>query len=91
MSDIFTLLTLPRTSNGLTALRETPIESDDDGSPPRKAPRAALATYSPGSAARAKRNLDERNHGPINIQIVGNYGKPLSSTNYKDCFMLACQ
>ena len=74
MTSVFTLLTLPQTSSGFTALRSTVIDSVDDGSAsPRifKTPR--LDTDSDSASASRSKHHNARNGGPIRMQIIGDH------------------
>ncbi|KAF5376863.1 hypothetical protein D9615_007286 [Tricholomella constricta] len=70
MTDVFTLLTLPKTSNAFTALKST-VTDDGSASPRRKTAR--LDTDS--DAASASRSNRTRLAGPIKISIIGDHQK----------------
>ncbi len=76
MTTVFTILTLPKTSVGLTALRPTltTVNLEDDPDRPQKVARSNTDKDS-ASAFRTKQvsALDEKRKGPIQIQIVGEY------------------
>ena len=74
---IFSLLSLPKTSDGLTALRPTTLVTssleDGSASPTRKVARLASDSDS-ASAFRSKQPpLQAVKSGPIQIKIVGDY------------------
>lgn len=75
MTDVITLLDLPVTSKGFTALRPGVIETVVDGSasPPHKAARLEGDSDS-GSASRSRARAQERSEGPIKLQISGDPG-----------------
>ncbi|KAF9481235.1 Cullin-4B [Pholiota conissans] len=76
MTSLDFLLTLPRTSDGLTNVKPTTLPGVDDGSgsPPRKVARLAAGSDS-ASASRSmgKASSIQRLDGPIRIQVIGNY------------------
>ncbi|KII86249.1 hypothetical protein PLICRDRAFT_55976 [Plicaturopsis crispa FD-325 SS-3] len=72
MTDIISLLTLPQTSKGFTALRSTVVDNGTDHrseSPPRKTPRLSADSDSTSSRSRKQKNNEKR--GPITIHIDG--------------------
>ncbi|KAH7925704.1 Cullin-4B [Leucogyrophana mollusca] len=73
MTDILSLLTLPRTqtSKGFTALRSTVVDAIDEGSAshPRKTPRLDADSDS-GSASRSRDRAQPNKTGPIRIQLI---------------------
>ncbi|KAJ3517835.1 hypothetical protein NLJ89_g253 [Agrocybe chaxingu] len=73
MTSVFSLLSFPRTSDGLTALRPTTLATSlDDGSasPPRKVARLGTDSDS-ASASRSK--VAKKTDGPIQIRIIGEH------------------
>ncbi|KIL57743.1 hypothetical protein M378DRAFT_188384 [Amanita muscaria Koide BX008] len=74
MASVFTLLSLPQTSNGFTSLRPTAVaNSPDDGSAStsRKVPRLDTDSDS-ATASRSKVQTQTKvSKGPIKIQIIG--------------------
>ncbi|KAH7907189.1 Cullin-4B [Hygrophoropsis aurantiaca] len=72
MTDALSLLTLPQTSKGFTALRPTIIDTIDEGSAshPRKTPRLDADSDS-GSASRSRDRAQPSNNGPIRMQVIG--------------------
>ncbi|KAF8845530.1 Cullin-domain-containing protein [Paxillus ammoniavirescens] len=93
MTDVFKLLTLPKTSNGFTAHRSTVVERTADHherseSHPHKTPRLDSDSDS-GSAYRSrdrpKGKAVERN-GPLRIQVL-NFTGPTSDKAYDKLFM----
>jgi hypothetical protein len=85
MTDIVTLLTLPKTSQGFTVPRQTILDSEDDGSrsPPRKTARLDDDSASAFSSSRSLRRneIHLRKAGRVRIQILGDSGQS-EPTNY---------
>ena len=75
MTTVYSILTLPNTSDGLTCLKPTsvPGSADGSGSPPHKVARLST-DYDSASASRSKKTSIHNNSvdGPIQIQIIGN-------------------
>ncbi|KAF8060763.1 Cullin family-domain-containing protein [Lyophyllum atratum] len=84
MTDVFTLLTLPKTSNAFASIRPTVTETLDDGSasPRRKTARRDVDS----DAASASRSQRTRVHGPIKIKVIGDW--PHRPTNEDTHFSL---
>ncbi|KAG5641762.1 hypothetical protein DXG03_004274 [Asterophora parasitica] len=81
MTDVFTLLTLPNTSNAFTSLRSTTTETLDYGSASPRRKTARLDTDS--DAASASRSNRTRPQGPIKIRIIGNSAnKPVEENSH---------
>jgi cullin-4 len=72
MTDVITLLDLPKTSRGFTALRAVvaPVSFDGSTSPPHKTPRLEGDSDS-GSASRSRTHGRESKEGPITLHVVG--------------------
>lgn len=71
MATVFSILSLPKTSNGFTSLRPTSGLEDD-------LPHKVARSYTDGDSAtafRSKRSssLNENRKGPIQIQVVGEF------------------
>lgn len=77
MTTVFSILSLPKTSDGLTALRPTLITSslEDEPDLPHKVARSH-ADKDSASAFRSKQVSahNEKHKGPIQIQIIGERG-----------------
>ncbi|RDB27309.1 Cullin-4 [Hypsizygus marmoreus] len=70
MVDVFTLFTLPKTSNAFTALRSTVVDSFDDGSASPRHKTARLDTDSDAaSASRSSQTIALQ--GVLKIKIIG--------------------
>jgi cullin-4 len=66
MASVFTLLSLPKTSNAFTAIKASIVEFDDgQASPRRKTPR--LDADSDSASASRRKPLS----GPIRVRITG--------------------
>lgn len=90
--NIYSILTLPKTSDGLTCLKPSSLVNaglaDDSGSPPHKVARLSTDLDS-ASASRSKQSAIHSNnsHGPIQIQFVGDCS---SSSNYLRYLQFYC-
>lgn len=68
--DLYSLLSLPKTSAGFTKIKSTVLVSDDgSASPARKTPRLD------GDSDSASASRSNKHTGPISIQITGAKGK----------------
>jgi cullin-4 len=87
MTTVYSILTLPNTSDGLTYLKPTSAagSADGSGSPPHKVARLST-DYDSASASRSKKTSIHNNSldGPIQIQIVGDCSSSFS------CLQLYC-
>jgi cullin-4 len=76
MASVFTLLSLPQTSKGFTALRTTAVANGgDDGSASisRKVPRLDTDSDSAtASRSKASQTQNKASTGPIKIEVIGN-------------------
>jgi len=77
MATVFTILTLPKTSDGLTALRPTLTTTSLDDVEPDRPQKVARSNTDKDSATAFRTKqlsaLDEKRKEPIQIQIVGEY------------------
>ncbi|KAH7884113.1 Cullin-4B [Phlebopus sp. FC_14] len=93
MTDIITLLTLPKTSHGFTAHRATVVDVTDvegSASHPHKTPRLDADSDS-GSASRSRNHINKRKdverNGPLRIHVQDFTAKALDVT-YNNLFAL---
>ncbi|KAG9223485.1 hypothetical protein CCMSSC00406_0006977 [Pleurotus cornucopiae] len=84
MANVYTLLTLPQTSNGLTSFKSSVTGNNDDELTARKAPRLESDLDS-ASASRTSKGAPSASTGPFQIKLVGyNVEQPLA----RDSFVL---
>lgn len=76
MANVYTLLTLPQTSNGLTSFKSSVTGNNDDELTARKAPRLESDLDS-ASASRTSKGAPSVSTGPFQIKLVGYNGMPI--------------
>ena len=79
MANVMTLLDLPKTSKGFTALKPITIQVDGSATPPRKIAR--LENDSDISASRSISQTDGRSGTPIVLEVQGDPCELISSNS----------
>ncbi len=83
MTTVYSILTLPNTSDGLTCLKPTSVAGSADGSGSHKVARLST-DYDSASASRSKQTSIHNNSsdGPVQIQIVGECSSSFSCLQF---------